>query len=75
MFAPMLAIASVTFDEAPAPIAIVQITALTPMTIPSIVRTLRIRFREIALAAAMARVIGLMRDGLIDSVEVLMNAR
>ena len=42
-FAPMLAIAVRTWAEAPSPIAIVQITALTPMMTPSIVSTVRMR--------------------------------
>ena len=47
--APMLAMASRILDEAPSPMAIVQITALTPMMTPSIVRAVRIMFRRKAL--------------------------
>src|SRR5258708_14847882 len=48
-FAPMLAMASRILDEAPSPMAIVQITALTPIMTPSIVSAVRIMFRRKAL--------------------------
>jgi hypothetical protein len=47
--APTLAMASRILDEAPSPMAIVHITALTPMMTPSIVNAVRIMFRRKAL--------------------------
>ena len=47
--APILAIASRIFVDAPSPIATVQMTALTPMITPSIVSIVRIVLRRNAL--------------------------
>src|SRR5215831_514780 len=55
MFAPMLAIARSIVADAPSPIATTQMTALTPMMMPSEVRLERSLFRARALSAIMGR--------------------
>src|SRR4051794_30164768 len=60
MFAPMLVIASRTFEAAPSPIAIVQMTALTPTTTPSMVSALRILLRASAFTATRGIISGVM---------------
>src|SRR5207237_6603609 len=51
MLAPIFVIARSTLAEAPSPMAMTQITAPTPMMIPSIVRPVRSLFRDRALSA------------------------
>src|SRR6266487_4357931 len=51
MFAPMLVIARSTLACAPSPIATTQMTAPTPMMMPSIVKAVRSMFRRNAFTA------------------------
>jgi hypothetical protein len=52
MLAPMFVIARATLAEAPSPIAITQMTAPTPMMIPSMVKAVRILFCASAFSAS-----------------------